>query len=296
MRSDFAAFILTHGRPDRVYTVDAWRRAGYTGKIWIVIDDEDKTADEYRRRYGSDVLMFSKAEIAKTFDIGDNFPGRRSTNYARNAIFDLAQQVGCQYFVQLDDDYIDLRYRFNSKMQYLSVASKSTADQLFEALCDFLDESGADSVAISQGGDHIAGGQNPNNRDSVTCLRKAMNSFVCRTDRRFTFIGRMNEDVNTYTLGSLRGRLFLTTMQSMLTQKQTQTSSGGMTELYLESGTYQKTFYSVMYAPSCVKISELADYQGDIVNRRIHHAVQWNAAAPKILRESVRKPSILPDS
>jgi len=46
MRSDFAALILTHGRPDRVHTYFALRNAGYTGRILIVIDNEDKTADE----------------------------------------------------------------------------------------------------------------------------------------------------------------------------------------------------------------------------------------------------------
>ncbi|EFN6257501.1 hypothetical protein FVI12_21595 [Escherichia coli] len=43
MRDDFCAFILTHGRPDKVLTYRTLRRAGYTGKIFIVVDDEDKT-------------------------------------------------------------------------------------------------------------------------------------------------------------------------------------------------------------------------------------------------------------
>lgn len=33
MRDDFCAFILTHGRPDKVLTYRTLRRAGYTGKI-----------------------------------------------------------------------------------------------------------------------------------------------------------------------------------------------------------------------------------------------------------------------
>ncbi|EFC6976332.1 hypothetical protein DFZ72_21860 [Escherichia coli] len=39
MRDDFCAFILTHGRPDKVLTYRTLRRAGYTGKIFIVVDD-----------------------------------------------------------------------------------------------------------------------------------------------------------------------------------------------------------------------------------------------------------------
>ncbi|MEW3551668.1 hypothetical protein MZV21_26770 [Escherichia coli] len=39
MRDDFCAFILTHGRPDKVLTYRTLRRAGYTGKIFIVVDE-----------------------------------------------------------------------------------------------------------------------------------------------------------------------------------------------------------------------------------------------------------------
>ena len=46
MRDDFCVFILTHGRPDQVHTYDSLMKAGYTGKVYIVIDNEDKTADE----------------------------------------------------------------------------------------------------------------------------------------------------------------------------------------------------------------------------------------------------------
>lgn len=69
-----------------------------------------------------------------------------------------------------------------------------------------------------------------------------------------------------------------------LGQKQTQKNSGGMTELYLDSGTYVKSFYSVMYAPSCVKISLMG-----ASHKRIHHQVTWNNAAVKILNEKYRK-------
>lgn len=44
MRNDFAVFILTHGRADNVVTVPAIKKAGYTGKIYFIIDDEDEQA------------------------------------------------------------------------------------------------------------------------------------------------------------------------------------------------------------------------------------------------------------
>lgn len=111
MRDDFCAFILTHGRPDKVLTYRTLRRAGYTGKIFIVVDDEDKTRNQYMAEFGEQVLVFSKADIASRFDEADNFCDRRSIFYARNACFDLAKLVGCKYFIQLDDDYHEFQFR-----------------------------------------------------------------------------------------------------------------------------------------------------------------------------------------
>lgn len=50
MRNDFAVLILSHGRADRVYTIPTLRKGGYTGKIYIVVDNEDEQQDEYMGR------------------------------------------------------------------------------------------------------------------------------------------------------------------------------------------------------------------------------------------------------
>jgi hypothetical protein len=286
--TDFCAFILTHGRPDRVYTYETLKRSGYTGKVYIVIDDEDKTADEYRRRFGDIVLMFSKREIAKTFDEGDNFNDRRAIIYARNACFDLARQVGCTYFIQLDDDYTNFELRFGAQHDY-GYARVSHLDQMLVALLDFYKGTPAHSIALSQGGDHIGGDSLHPMHPSLR--RKAMNSFICSTERPFQFFGRVNEDVNTYTAGGRRGLLFFTVLQAKLVQIQTQSNAGGMTDLYLDSGTYVKSFYSVMYAPSCVRAGEMGDPRSG--KYRIHHAINWHHTVPLILREQHRKASNL---
>lgn len=273
MRDDFAAFILTHGRADRVDTYKTLRNCGYTGKVYIVIDDEDKTADEYRKRYGKEVLQFGKAEIAKTFDEGDNFNDRRAIIYARNACFNLAREVGVKYFVELDDDYHWFGYRFDKGYTIRSL------DDTFSKLVEFLEATPTDSIAFSQGGDHIGGADSP-----IKLKRKAMNSFVCSTEKPIQFFGRINEDVNVYTNGTRRGILFFTLTSIQLNQKETQTKSGGMTDIYLNSGTYIKSFYTVMYAPSCTKISTMGRF-----NQRLHHSINWNATAPCIIREEYKK-------
>ena len=51
LRDNFVAFILTHGRPDKVWTYDTLRNNGYTGPIILVVDNEDNTVSEYIRIY-----------------------------------------------------------------------------------------------------------------------------------------------------------------------------------------------------------------------------------------------------
>lgn len=129
MRDDFAVMILTHGRADRVYTLKSLRKGGYTGKVYIVIDNEDDQQDEYVSRYG-----------------------------------------------------------------------------------------------------HF----------SVT--------------------------------------------QAAIVQKETQQNAGGMTGVYLDNGTYLKSFYTVMTMPSCVSIAMMGSS-----HRRIHHNVSWVNCVPMILNQKYRK-------
>ena len=121
-------------------------------------------------------------------------------------------------------------------------------------------------------------------------LRKAMNTFFCRTDRPVRFQGSINEDVSMYALAGLRGRLVLTLTSVMIVQMVTQTNEGGMTGTYLDGGTYLKSFYSVMAAPSCVRISMLHGGTRDTAQHwRIHHHVKWENCAAKVLSARWRK-------
>ena len=282
MRDDFAVFILTHGRPDNVITLKTLQRGNYTGKWYMVVDNEDKTVDEYKKNFGDEhVIVFDKLAISKRFDTADTFQDRRTIVYARNACFDIAEELGLKYFLELDDDYTDFQYRFPDGNKLMIVSCKQL-DRLFDGMLRFLDSSGALTVALAQGGDFIGGKNGGNYKKKV--LRKAMNTFFCRTDKRFWFVGRVNEDVNTYTLLGNRGELIMSITDVCITQKQTQSNKGGMTDVYLDGGTFLKSFYSVLFSPQCVKISKMGDK-----HKRVHHKVNWNYCAPKILNEKYRK-------
>jgi hypothetical protein len=195
--NNFAAFILTHGRPDNVYTFDTLRKHGYTGKIFIIIDNEDNTANQYINKFGNEnVIIFDKLEISKTFDEADNFENRKTIIYARNACFKIAEDLNIKYFIQLDDDYTEFYFRlFINKAIVKPIIN---LDLIFDNFIKYYKSINAKSICFSQGGDYIGGLDNGKEMYRFS-KRKAMNTFICSTDRQFKFLGRINEDVNTYT-------------------------------------------------------------------------------------------------
>jgi hypothetical protein len=258
-------------------------KVGYTGRVYLVIDNEDKTGDEYRKVYGEDrVICFDKRKAAEWVDDMNNFNDLRAVVYARNVCFQVAKDLGCKYFMQLDDDYNSFSYRYRSDFSYVHTQINKTFEEMLDVLINFLEKTPALSVAISQGGDHI-GGQ----AKTLSLKRKAMNTFVCSVERPFEFKGGTNEDVNAYVTESRKGNIFFTVMQAMVNQVQTQSSSGGLTERYLDEGTYVKSFYSVMIEPSCVRVGELVDHNSP--HPRIHHDINWENTAVRIIHEKHKK-------
>jgi len=294
----FAVFILTHGRPDNVITYKTLKKCGYTGKLYFIVDNEDKTIDQYKRNFGEDcVIVFDKKAEADKCDEGNNFDERRTITMARNACFGIAENLGITHFIELDDDYTDFRFKLPDCNNSLFVVKN--LDRMIISLLNFYDQSGALSIALAQNGDFIGGMDNPNYKPSANrqehirggryyrfSKRKCMNSFLCSTERPFRFVGAMNEDVNTYTTRGSRGDLFLTIPFVAINQKQTQSQKGGITDMYLRYGTYCKAFTTVMMAPSCVRVSMM-----NTSNPRIHHSINWKTSVPCIICQNVKAKS-----
>jgi hypothetical protein len=281
---DFAVFILTHGRPDNVKTLSTLKGCGYTGKIYFIIDNEDKTIEQYQKNYGiKNVKIFDKKAMADEVDEGNNFDERRTITHARNACFKIAKEIGVTYFIQLDDDYTTFRYRWVDNKYYTSGKVKNL-NKYFDIYLNFYKSTICKSIAFAQGGDFIGGegcGMISNYKKNS---RKCMNSFFCSTEREFQFIGAMNEDVNTYTTLGSRGHLFLTLPYIGLEQTATQSNKSGITDMYLKYGTYCKAFTTVIMSPSSVNVGMMG-----FTENRLHHRIKWINTTPMILDEKYKK-------
>jgi hypothetical protein len=281
--NNFVVFILSHGRPNNVITLKTLQSQGYTGEYYIIIDNEDKTADQYYKNFGEDrVIMFDKKDMASRVDSADNFNDRRVVMYARNACFEIAEKLGKEYFLELDDDYRAISHRWEDRGKLKQKHFKNL-DKLFSLMLDYYRKNeNITCLALSQGGDFIGGAGGTMYKNRIK--RKAMNALLLSTKRKINFLGRINEDVNTYTTLGSRGQVFLTIADAMIDQLETQTNPGGMTDIYLSFGTYLKSFYSVMHMPNAVTIKMMRTS-----HPRLHHSINWEICVPKIVSGVYKK-------
>lgn len=193
------------------------------------------------------------------WDTCDAYSFKNVIFFARNISFKIAESLGYRYFITLEDDYYELAYR-KIHDGHLLRSSRLTLLPNFNEMCEVyfrvLDSSPfLLTTALAQDGDYLGGVNSRMCKNMV--LFKGMNFFFCDTHKQFEFKGRVNEDVNQYSYNSQRGKLSCTLTGIVVNQEVTQTSKGGMSELYRDNGTWLKSVYSVVNAPNCVTIDRI---------------------------------------
>ena len=157
MRNDFCVFILSYKRADNMKTINTLMKCNYTGKYYIVVGNDDPTVDDYVKNFGEDkIIIFDKEKYRDLNDTCDNFNKMNIVLYARNFCFDIAKKLGYKYFLQLDDDYTNFRYRFEKDGQFKTCYVREF-DEVVDIMIDFLDTTKSHSVAFGQSGDYIGG-------------------------------------------------------------------------------------------------------------------------------------------
>lgn len=281
-KEKFAIFILSHGRANEMLTVNALKRQNYTGNYYIVIDNEDDQEDLYRKKFGDKIIQFDKKAEAEKTDTGDLDNDRRVGVFARNAIQDIADRMGYKYHLQLDDDFNGFLVRYSDGKKLCSYNPKNI-DYIFKSVIEFFEATNIDALSFSLPADFMGGVDSE--RLKAGLYPKTMGTFFMKQNKKRYFRMRMNDDITTCLLNNRIGNLFLTIAQIMVLTPGTQDMEGGMTDIYVENGTYRKSFYSVMCCPSFVKIYAFENKTGT----RLHHQVKWDYANPKIISEKYKK-------
>ena len=244
----FAIFILTNGRPNNQHTLEFLKKS-FNGDVFLLCDNEDSTLKEYQKNYGKNVVVFDKNEWVLKSDPMDNFQSKKSVLYARNAVFEIAKDMGYDYFAMVDDDITQLSFRYEKDGKLVGKPVHNF-DRVISNALDFMD--GTKTDFFSFGTDKIYIGGSSNSQFKKKIIDKVYNFIICRTGCKHFYKGIMNEDEIHNILSMSVGTLVKSsTIIQMQMKPVGRDSIGGNAETYNENGyySYVRNFYPVIAFP-----------------------------------------------
>ena len=251
MQDDFAVFICTHGRPNKQLTLNLLRKCGYTGKIYLVVDDTDSTIQEYIDNFGSDnVIVFDKNYYINSdrFDNCSNDPSYKCIVYAKRAVEDIAKSLGINFFAISDDDItrFALRYPVDGKVRRFPIVN---FDKLLSVYLNMLDN---DIAGIGFG--HVTsycGGVKSFDYESLSA-RYLPYQFILRNSKiDVSWTSWFAEDDVTELEEGKIGKLWLVIPYIM---QETEpigdiSADGGMVDVYKQSNMFKLNFNVILHCP-----------------------------------------------
>jgi hypothetical protein len=260
-KNDFAVFIISHQRADQQLTLKSLEEANYNGRVYIIIDDQDKQMDLYKERFGEKVIVFDKEEMARATDTMDNFNNLASAVYARNFCFVLAKRLGVKYFLMVDDDIQHYQLRYDEQG---SLKGKRVKDinKVLRCLVNFL-KTNDNVVCVGFGNEGgFVGGVGGKFSQGVG--RTCNQSMIVRADAPINYLGTQNEDFNICVEYGKIGKIFFEIYKTSIMSPKRNSNGGGI-DYSKANNMYCSNFYSVVVAPNCCKIIQKGN---DFVLRR----------------------------
>lgn len=276
IKYNFAFVILCWKRPQGLHTLKYLTKLKFEGDIYFAVDNADpckndyiKVANEYKIKYFT---------FDKDTSVSDQMYNQKLNAGAvctRKIVENIMREKGIDYFCVLDDDYVNFQ-NINNK----PIAPK-TLYYLINKSCEILDKVPFVSVvSLAQGGECVGGKKDFYKKAKFKL--KAMNFWFCSIKKPIEYAGIMNDDVNAGILLAKYGHFSVQYGGIFIIQAMQKT--GGMKDIYAEqSAMYQKAMFSVMLAPSFVKLQWLMNYAGEKVTKRIYHNIQRKYAYPYIV-------------
>lgn len=251
---NFAVMICTHGRPNAQHTLDFLRNNGYTGKIILVVDDEDDTVtDLMLKTYpNADTIKFDKQEWIDKSDTGTIENQRKCILYAKNYCEHLAQNLKLEAFVIADDDIFNLRYRYPEDGKLKSLKITQNLDGVINAYVDFM--LSTDIVATGFGFTQFYfSGENSFSPENFLKYRVPYNFVFRNTKHKIDWMSWFGEDIITAVMYNKRGYFMQDIPYIQQEIKPLAKEAGGMKETYDSNSDIRLTMQNVMYLPSELK-------------------------------------------
>lgn len=278
----FAIFICSHGRPECI-TVKALRKAGYTGDIYIVLDNEDDTVQQYLHhcRNNTHVIYFNKQSYVDHMDIGvsPKKAKRKVILYAKQACETFADALELDVFGIADDDFLGFRYRYEEAGKLRSATVSKDLDTVFENYSQFILDNWLCMTSVATNQMFMGGALTPERINEF----RVPYSFVFRNAHiPFEWKSELFEDVISATLKTQEGFFMMQMPFMQLNLKPLYAgANGGMTDAYKSVDFIKKLFPVVQYLPSCTKIATTAS--------SVSYRLMRDNAFPKLISGKYQK-------
>lgn len=251
MRDDTAIFIITHQRADKQLTLKMLESCGYSGRVYLVVDDMDGQIVEYRKRYGDKVLVFNKKRYAESVDTHINKFGMSSALFARNACVDMAKDMRLKFYFVCDDD-IRWTYFKDARTGKMVTTKITDMEGILSGLVKFMENTSVHAVAFADNGAYI-GGVNSEVRKGVKyTLTKFM---LYRTSNPVEYESIIWEDQASCYRDLGKGKIDFSIMFLSAATPPNEKASGGCSEMYRQSTDYMNPFMVLLGRPDCVTIT-----------------------------------------
>lgn len=254
----FAVFILSHKRADRVETFSTLRNSGYTGRIFIVLDDEDPQRLDYEIRFKDEektkVIVFHKRLYMRLTDTVTNDKQASSPVYARNFIEHYAERIGCLAYIVMDDDVTNLRYRYVENNVAKSQTLRSNLDKVFVAYIDYLIDAKIATLSFATVMMYAGGVHSEEDK-----VRLASHRYTCQIHIRNLFypvewVSLVNNDSISANNTAKIGYLWWSLPFIVYDSPKMNTLPGGMKEVYDGVSEFKRAFMSTVVSPSVCRV------------------------------------------
>lgn len=282
MRDDFAIFICTYGRPNNQSTFNYLRKQGYTGRIYLVLDDTDSTIQQYVDNYSEDmILVFDKQHYIDTNDTGSIPPNFKTILYAKNAVEDVAIDLGLTAFVIADDDIKSFRLRTPINDTHLGSYRVDNMDEIISSYCEFMLDNNFTALGFCNAVQYAAGIGVFDN-DNIQKYRVPYNFVFRNAKYKLEWVSSFGEDIITaMEYGKVGYKMIDLPNVQFETIPPGKSLPGGMSGTYNSVSGFSLVFYYLMYNPSAMKIG--------IRKGEWNERIQKNNIFPKIISSNYRK-------
>lgn len=253
----FAVFILSHKRADRVETFDTLKKSGYTGKIYIVVDDEDPQIDLYRQRFSDrkdvELLLFGKQPMIEIADTIYPEKKRSSALYARNFIESFAELSRIDIFAMMDDDITSFRFRWVENNSVKSQLVTLTMDDVFRYYGEYMLEADIATTSFPFSMFYISGTSGLDKK--ITESRHTYQIHIRNTNFPVDWVSVINQDTITQLQTMQTGYIWWSIPFLVFDAEPMNSKSGGLKSVYDSIKDFDMAFLAVISNPSCCKVA-----------------------------------------